>query len=316
VIINNTKDKFGLINKGVSKMTIYETIESMHQNLALEQASLREDYFNAESEMIKTFGEFIEGEFVDCNVHGTGEVIKTSGTLFEEAIIDIDFGHCVKRFSLNHVIINASFVRFKNPVITEVYHKILAVHIELTHTFRELMEVARRAQIEAEKKAAAEKKAEVKYQQQKEKAIRDFDNFTKQTNIQSEVDDFYYALGWLTAHVGTITAALPDYLQSSFAQYFGAEAPCQVIDSKKRTINGNSMQWTWSFKATLKKPELVPSILTQYLNTTGKTIANTSFVWDLVDNYGFTFGKKQDVNKIRQTIPVEYLAFYEAGLAE
>jgi hypothetical protein len=295
-------------------MTIYETIENMQQDFVLNQETLREDYLKAESEMIKTFGEFIEGEFVDCNVHGTGEVIKTSGTIFEDAIIDVEFEECIKRFSLNHVIVNAKFIKFKNSVITDAYNKMFKVHTELTKSFRELMEVARRAKIEADKKAEAEKKAEIKYQKQKENIIKSFEdmqNRTVDTSVQT--NDFYFALGWLAKHIGTISATMPDYLSDSFKKQFGNDASHTVVDSKKRTTNGNSMQWTFAFKATLRKIENIPSSLFQYISSTGKAIADTAFIWDLVDNYGFKFGKKQDVEKIKNMIPSHCIPSFEAG---
>ena len=71
---------------------------------------------------------------------------------------------------------------------------------------------------------------------------------------------------------------------------------------------------SWSFKVTLKKAENIPAILSTYLNPTGKAIASTAFVWDLVDDYGFQFGKKQDVEKIKQTVPAQYVSMFEAGM--
>jgi hypothetical protein len=70
--------------------------------------------------------------------------------------------------------------------------------------------------------------------------------------------------------------------------------------------------------ASIKKKSLdkIPAFLTQYLSKTGTSIANTSFIWDLVTNYGFKFGKTQDLDQIRGTIPTEYLTYFENGYAE
>jgi hypothetical protein len=77
------------------------------------------------------------------------------------------------------------------------------------------------------------------------------------------------------------------------------------------------MQWALSMKATISKKalNLIPSYLTKHLSTSGNAISDTSFIWDLVDNYGFTFGKKQDVDKIRGHVPAAYLNSFELGLA-
>jgi hypothetical protein len=170
-------------------------------------------------------------------------------------------------------------------------------------------------QVEAAKKAEAEKKAEAKYQKQKEKAIKDFEALTnKAREIVTQTDEFYYALGWLAKHVGTVSAALPDYLEVPFTKHFGAETPCKVVDSKHRGPAGWQSQWSWSFRATLKKADNIPAILTQYLNPTGKAVTNTSFIWDLIDNYGFKFGKKQDAAEIAKVIPAKYIDIFNDGL--
>ena len=104
-------------------------------------------------------------------------------------------------------------------------------------------------------------------------------------------------------------------MSDSFVRHFGADAVHTSVDSKKKTINGNSMQWTFGFTATLRKPENIPAVLSEHLGYNGKQIADTSFIWDLVDNYGFKFGKKQDVEKIRACVPSNYLSSFEAGLA-
>jgi hypothetical protein len=58
----------------------------------------------------------------------------------------------------------------------------------------------------------------------------------------------------------------------------------------------------------------VPATLTKYLSSTGKAIANTSFIWDLVTDYGFKFGKKQDTLDIMRCVPIEYVPMFNAGM--
>lgn len=169
---------------------------------------------------------------------------------------------------------------------------------------------------EAAERAAAEKKAEAKYKQQKEKALRDFDRLAERASELSDVDEFYYSLGWLAKHVGVITAKLPDYLGSAFEKHFGADAPKTLVDSRAKTIGGYAKQWSWEFVASIKKLKetTVPAYLQGTTTDFSKGIHNTSFVWDLVDNYGFQFGNKQDIEKIKQTIPTDFIPSFEAGL--
>ena len=70
--------------------------------------------------------------------------------------------------------------------------------------------------------------------------------------------------------------------------------------------------------ASIKKKSLdkIPAFLTQYLSKTGTSVANTAFIWDLVTNYGFQFGKTQDLDQIRGAIPTDYLTYFENGYAE
>ena len=49
-------------------------------------------------------------------------------------------------------------------------------------------------------------------------------------------------------------------------------------------------------------------------NNSSKTVMDTAFILNLVENYGFRFGKTQDVENIRSHVPSEYTSFFEAGL--
>ena len=188
-----------------------------------------------------------------------------------------------------------------------------------TQAQREAERLAQEQAREAAEKAEEEKRAEAKYKQQKESVTRAFDNLIACTNTEpSDTDEFYYALGWLAKHAGTVSATLPDYLENAFIQHFGPETQRRVLDSKKRYPSGWTAQWAWSFTISLKKPKklgVIPALLSDKLNPTGKMVSDTSFVWDLVDNYGFQFSKTQDIDKIRSHVPASCLAAFEAGLA-
>jgi hypothetical protein len=169
----------------------------------------------------------------------------------------------------------------------------------------------------AEKQAAEDKKNEEKYERTKAKAIRDFEVLASADRPVEVTNEFFYSLGWLAKHIGVITAKLPDYLGSSFEKHFGTEAPKTLVDGRAKTIGGHAKQWSWEFVASIKKLKdtIVPAYIQNTTTDISKGIHNTSFVWDLVDNYGFQFGKKQDVEKIRSHVPTNCLASFEAGLA-
>jgi hypothetical protein len=229
----------------------------------------------------------------------------------------VDFAAGTKILSLDTIFANnlLTMPEILTGILVEAQTVYKADFIEREQAQRLADRQAREEAKAAQKKAEEDKKNEEKYERTKAKAIKDFEALTT-TNKPAEVtNEFYYSLGWLAKHVGSVSAKLPDYLTDTFTKHFGTDVEFNAVDSKKRTVNGNSMQWTFGFTANLHKPENMPVYLQQYLSTTGKAIANTSFIWDLVDNYGFQFGKKQDIEKIREHVPTEYISFFEAGLA-
>ena len=177
---------------------------------------------------------------------------------------------------------------------------------------------ATRLVYEKAKQEAEEKKQEEKYQTAKAKMIKEFETFAKTERPISAVGEFYYSLGWIANNCGTFACALPDYLLPYFQRQFGTDYEPHVVDSRKRTVNGYAMQWAISMTASIKKKSLdkIPAFLTQYLSKTGTSVANTSFIWDLVANYGCKFGKTQDIDRIRATIPTDYITYFENGYAE
>jgi hypothetical protein len=236
----------------------------------------------------------------------------TGGSLYAT----IDFAAGTKTISLDMV--------FANNLL-EMPEILLDTLLELQTTFKaDFIEreqaqrlAARQAREEAEaakKKAAEDKKNEEKYEATKAKMLKDFEAITSADRPVEVANEFYYSLGWLAKHIGTVTARLPDYLEPSFTKYFG-DVPRYVFDSKKKSPSGWTYQWAMALSATIKKAGTIPATLEAYLNPTRKALSDTGFVWDLVDNYGFQFGKKQDIDKIRSHVPSDCIASFEAGLA-
>jgi hypothetical protein len=298
-------------------MTYFETFNEMKNAIAVEQKMPKENYFKYEAKLTDVLCECIKDIRVDCKAHGSGIIISSTGETLNDLFVDIAFKDFTKQFSLLHIMTNKKFITLVDAEEFEnIWSEAFEIHNSLTKTYKEYEASLKQMMIEAEKKAAAEKKAEETRRRIKEKAIRDFEilqNRTKEPITQA--DEFYYSLGWLFKHVGVISASMPDYLSSAFKKCFGNDAIHSVVDSTKRTINGYSMKWTFGFKATLRNAESIPAFLTAHLSSSGKAITSTSFIWDLVDDYGFQFGKKQDLDKIKQNIPNQYLHIFEAGMA-
>ena len=298
-------------------MTYFEKLEELKSNTSITPENFRADYKSAQQALADALGEAVCGLSVECKAHGTGTVTSTVGNTIEDLIAEVSFVNETKRFSVDHMINCAKFIRFAaTDEAIEMWNATAMINSEFATEFDKHKEAARLLAIEAEKKAEADKKAEERYEQLKKKAVFDFNNLANRAKDSIIVnDDFYYALGWLAKHIGSISAALPDYLAGSFTKHFGDATNARIVDSKKKTVNGNAMQWTFGFKATVHQVEVMPVTFVQYLSSTGKHIANTAFIWDLVSEHGFQFGKEQDVNKIKSTVPEQYIDLFEAGFA-
>lgn len=296
-------------------MKCFEIITEVNEFVNDTNQMTAEVYYELEGKLLASLSEYIVDAKVSCGPYGEGTIISTSGTTLDNMVIDIEFATVNKKFSFPHIMSNKFMKVLDLEDLAEIWNDMFVVHTLMTENYKNFNREQRLAKIEAEKKAEADKIAEAKYEKQKEKAISEFDRMVNTTNEISEVDEFYYSLGWLAKHVGTVTAAMPDYLAKSFTKYFGSEVPCRIVDSKKKGPAGYTSQWSWSFTASLRKPENVPTFLAKHLNPSGKAVSDTSFVWDLVDNYGFEFGKKQNIDKIKQNVPAKFMSSFDAGYA-
>ena len=113
---------------------------------------------------------------------------------------------------------------------------------------------------------------------------------------------------------GTVKAVVPDICEAEFVQYFGTEVPFTKTEYKVGP-GGWISQWGKSFTDSLVKVKTIPAYLEQYLNPKRTQVTNSEYIKDLVDNYGFQFGKEQNVEAIRKSVPAEYLPHFEAGFA-
>ena len=101
-------------------------------------------------------------------------------------------------------------------------------------------------------------------------------------------------------------------------KWFDSKFDCEnksVVDSRKRTSGGHPVQWGLSFRMSFDSA--VSGILEQRATSQNKKVIDSvSFVWDLIDNFGFQFSKSgQDIDKIRAEIPNQYVSDFEKGLA-
>ena len=303
-------------------MEFYELMENLEKNYEEKEMLTSEELREAEVNLIEAICPELLNAKIQCTQLGKGikigQVIDFYNTneSFENFGIKIQFEDgSDKVLILKPLATTSHFNKIVDEVVLEKCVKVCDVHNNLFGKYAKYNNEQRRMAIEAEKKAKAEQKLEEKFKKLKEKAIKDFDELSSRAKVHSEINDFYFSLGWLAKNAGTLSAAMPDYLESAFVRCFGPDTGCRVVDSSKRGPAGYQSQWYMSFNLSIKNNDSIPTYLTQYLNPKGNALTNTHFLWDLVEDYGFQFGKKQDALKIAKTIPAKFIDSFNEGLA-
>lgn len=269
-----------------------------------------------EEKLVNTTIAYLKGAEVTCTDYGRGKVKKVYGDSFDDLTFDVEYKFKTGSYLLKLVMLSEqvnSYISFADKSLVSIYKELKAVNDELQKNNTVDEEDLRVALVKVRAIKVDEQCAKMKA-----KAIQEFEDLMNEaTVIPTQADEFYYSLGWLAGHVKSIYAAMPDYLEPCFIRQFGDDAPHRAVDSTKRTVNGFPTQWALSFTASISNKDIdqLPANLTTYLSKTGKGIANTRFLWDLVENYGFSFGKKQDKEEILSHIPTQCISIFEAGFA-
>lgn len=278
----------------------------------------REDFANVESQLISDFISQIIGAEVstDWRTQHTGRVVSCLNPCnnFESVIMTVYFDDTDETKSYGaYAAIACGGLIFADESVVVLWDSFVEAHNNLKHQLFVATEDARRRQKEEQKLDKKRKDNEKKMTGMKAQAEKEFEKLVNSETKITKADEFYYALGWLTKHVGTVNAKMPDYLEPAFIKHFG-EVEHTVVDSTKVGPAGFTSQWHLSMEASLVKAKEIPAILNDYLSQSGKKVSKTSFVWDLVDKYGFKFGKKQDTLDIMRCVPIEYIPIFNEGL--
>lgn len=259
---------------------------------------------------------------VNHRLYGEGQLTGVNAPPIGNSLfVTIDFAAGTKKFALDTALTSnlLTMPEILTDILIEVQTIFKADFIERETEKRTIERKAREEVEAAKKKTEADRKIEAQFQKAKASALEEFDELINQIRPTSDSDSFYYSLGWLAAHTGAIQAAIPDYLLTNYEKHFGTDTKPYIYDSTKRTSGGHRYQWNLGITARLRKKGLTeaPSPINEYISEASHgafTIANTSFLCDLIDNYGFQFGKTQDLEKIRSCVPVDCVEFFEAGL--
>ena len=182
---------------------------------------------------------------------------------------------------------------------------------EKARLFREKCEAERARREEIKKQIEADKR----YARKVKKALDKLACMKpeKTANLFETPTSHYEILGWMAKHLTSIKAAMPDYMEKWFVGRFG-DVERYVVNSKKKTSGGFAYQWGLGLKLTFDEDVKGP-LEQRATSKNKKVIDNVAFVWDLIENYGFQFGKEQNISQIKAEIPEENLVDFEKGYA-
>lgn len=200
--------------------------------------------------------------------------------------------------------------------VKEVFNKYLDVVTQSYNIYDEEEREEYRIKYEREKKDRETRLQQEKFEKRKKSSLEKLNSLRPEqtSKLFKTPMSQYEALGWIAKHAKNIKASMPDYMEPWFVKIFGQDAERYVVDSTKKTSGGFDFQWSLGINITFDSP--VSGILEQRATSKNKkSINNVAFAWDLIENYGFVFGKKQDLEQIKSEIPSQYLEDFERGYA-
>lgn len=240
---------------------------------------------------------------------------------YDNPATNIIFNNKLRKYAFNLALNENIIEPLENKELIKEY---LSVGDQLLKVLYEKEAIDKAA--EEERKRIAEEEKQKKLREEKlaqkiEKKKRELINYTKNIDRNSyirECDELYLSLGWLAKHTKKISAAMPDYLENWFVSVFGNDAERKSVDSTLRTSGGYQLQWSLALTLDVDNADDMPLFLTQYLSKSEskvgkKRLSNTEFIYRIAKDYGFKFGKVQDLDEIKKYIPDDKMYDFELG---
>ena len=253
---------------------------------------------------------------VTHKMNGQGRVVSIKAPLAGDSLyVNIDFDSIgSKMFSLK-TLFEYRLIEMPEDVKAVLMEAQTAIESDYTEIMKAIRETNRLA-YEQKKQAEEDKKAEAKYQASRARILKEFQTLLSKERPISGVNEFYYCLGWIAKNCGAFSATIPDYCLSDFQRKFGTDYEPHLVDGRAKTSGNNPMKYAESMKTAIKKAaqNMVPALLTKYLSKSGTSLSDSDFVCELVANYGFQFGKTQNIEMIRSKVPADFIESFESGL--
>lgn len=274
------------------------------------------DYNEAKKDLLKDLNESIRGSKIDSANYGVGYIIDVKDDVTNPAKehdyqVEIDFSGATKTFCLMFAIEKGA-ITLENTLldllkeymssfkaILEERSRQLKIEAEKQALEHKKLEEFRAAQKAALEKLEKEKKEAEKLEKRKADAIKKFSDLCRQAKMsKAQVDDEDFIIGWLAKHVTRISAEIPDFLERYFVAQFGANAQKTVVNTSMKSSGGFTKKWSLSCQVHVDDLTAIPPAL-QTVFKKSKTVNSTSFALKLIYDYGFNFGKEQDISQIK-----------------
>jgi len=288
--------------------------------------SKKSNFENFKKEVNEELTKRFIGTQVESKTYGKGQILEIEICDLDEENLEFDmyatilFSSTSRVFAIKKVLLTNS-LNFDEETLTKFNKTFEELTPSIDTRVEEINEVitsrqeAERLKREAEALELKRQKDELKFKLKKDKMLEKLATL-KPENTKKLFDtpvSHYEVLGWMAKHTTSIRAAMPDWMENQFVSMFG-DVERYVVDSKKKTSGGFDYQWGLGLKISFDK-EVAGPLEKRATSKNKKVIDSLTFVWDLIDNYGFTFGKKQDLDKIIDEVPDQYLADFQRGYA-
>ena len=281
---------------------------------------MKTNFTEIKNELTKTFG----GRDINTK-YGPGTVLEIAPVEIDEInvndapelniTVNLAAGG-TKTFAFSAAVNHGSITGEVTTEIADAFKKLstcINKHVEAVNKAILVKEEAVKAEKLAQAAALRKQREELRFQLRKERALAKLEKLKPENTkkLFSTPVNYYQSLGWMAKHCRGIKAAMPDWMESQFVSMFG-NVERYVVDSKKRTSGGFSYQWGLGLKVTFDQ-EVSGPLAKRATSKNKKIIDSVAFIWDLVGNYGFKFGKKQDIDQILDSVPDEYLDDFKKG---
>lgn len=213
------------------------------------------------------------------------------------------------------IVINLGLLQFDETDF-ETLNNLFAEYAENWVKFDENRKAELKAAREAKKEAELKAKQEAEAAKKLKATLAKLEGMSPEdlTKVCGNPVTEYETVGWLAKHVTSIKPSMPAEARDWFEKHFGKVECAKIYEAGAQTSGKNPMKYTLSIDGSFNSE--LPKTLNRYISGTNlKHISSVEFFWTLIDKYGFQFGKKQNIDSIRKSVPDTYIDDFDRGLA-